>query len=77
MFRAYYEAGMKPLDILQSATYLSAKALKKENEIGSIKSGAYADIIAVRGDLLENFLEVIENIDFVMKGGKVHKNSLD
>ena len=42
MFRTYYEAGMKPLNILQSPTYLSAKSLKKHNEIGVLKSGAIA-----------------------------------
>lgn len=77
MFRAYFEAGMKPLNILQSATYLSALHLKKENEIGSLKPQAKADIIAVKGDLKNDFITTIENIVFVMKDGKIYFNQND
>ncbi len=72
MFRAYYESGMKPLNILQSATFLSAKSMKKEKEIGVLKPGARADIIAIKGDIKRDFINSIENIVFVMKGGKVY-----
>lgn len=75
MFRAYFEAGMKPLNILQSATYISALQLKKEDEIGSLKPQAKADIIAVKGDLIKDFINTIENVVFVMKDGKVYFNS--
>ncbi len=74
MFRAYFEAGMKPLNILQSATYISALYLKKEDEIGALKPNAKADIIAVKGDLLKDFINTIENVVFVMKDGKVYFN---
>ncbi len=72
MFRAYYESGMKPLNILQSATFLSAKSMKKEKEIGVLKPGAKADIIAIKGDIKRDFINSIENVVFVMKGGKVY-----
>ncbi len=72
MFRAYYESGMKPLNILQSATFLSAKSMKKEKEIGVLKPGARADIIAIKGDIKRDFINSIENVVFVMKGGKVY-----
>jgi imidazolonepropionase-like amidohydrolase len=71
MFRAYFEAGMKPLDILQSATYISAKHLKKENKIGVIKSNAYADIIAVKGNIQIDFISAMASIVFVMKNGEI------
>ncbi len=74
MFRAYFEAGMKPLKILQSSTYISALYLKKEDEIGALKPNAKADIIAVKGDLMKDFINTIENIVFVMKDGKVYFN---
>ena len=74
MFRAYFEAGMKPLDILQSATYTSALSLNKENEIGVIKSDAKADIIAVKGNITTDFVDTIEQVVFVMKDGIVYKN---
>lgn len=72
MYRAYFEMGMKPLDILQSATYLSAVRINKGNEIGVIKSGAMADIIAVKGDIENDFIKTISNIQFVMKDGEVY-----
>jgi imidazolonepropionase-like amidohydrolase len=75
MFRYYFEAGMKPLDILQSSTYISAIQLKKENKIGRIALQAYADIIAVKGDLINDFVSTLENVVFIMKDGKIYKNS--
>ena len=77
MFRAYFEAGMKPLDILQSATYTSALSLNKENEIGVIKSDAKADIIAVKGNITTDFVDTIEQVVFVMKDGKVYLSNLN
>ena len=71
MFRAYYEAGMKPFDILQAATFVSAKHLNKENEIGNLQPGSFADIIAVKGDLENDFLNILQNLVFVMKNGKI------
>lgn len=75
MFRAYFEAGMKPLNILQSATYLAASSLKKEDEIGILKPEAKADIIAIKGDIKNDFVNSIENIVFVMKDGEVYFNA--
>lgn len=75
MFRTYFESGMKPLDIIQSATYVSARSLKMENEIGILKPGAFADIIAIKGDIESDFINTIENITFVMKDGKVYLNN--
>ena len=72
MFRAYFEAGMKPLDILRSATYLSALHMNKEKEIGVLRPGTKADIIAIKGDLQNDFPSTVENIVFVMKDGKVY-----
>ena len=77
MFRAYFEAGMKPLDILQSATYTSALSLNKENEIGVIKSDAKADIIAVKGNITTDFVNTIEQVVFVMKDGKIYISDLN
>ncbi len=76
MFKAYYESGMKPLNILQSATYLAAKSFNKENEIGVLKSKSFADIIAIKGDVQNNFLNSIKDIVFVMKNGEIYLNNL-
>jgi len=77
MFRYYFEAGMEPLGILQSSTYISAVQLKKENKIGHISPQAYADIIAVKGDIINDFVSTIENVVFVMKAGEVYMNEVD
>ncbi len=69
---AYQEEGMEPLEILRSSTYLSSKFMNMSNRIGVIKKGAFADIIAVRGDLEKNFSDTIFNVVFVMKDGKVY-----
>ena len=77
MFRYYLEAGMNPLDILQSSTYISAFQLNKEQEIGYIVPEANADIIAVKGDIVQDFISTIEKVVFIMKDGKVYKNTTD
>lgn len=69
---AYEEEGMKPFDILRSSTFLSAQFLDKEEELGVIKQGALADIIAVKGDIEYDFSTAIFDLVFVMKGGEVY-----
>lgn len=67
------EAGMPPMEAIQSATITAAKVLNMESEIGSLEPGKIADIIAVSGNPLED-ISVLENVDFVMKEGTVYKN---
>jgi len=76
MFRAYFEAGMSPLDILQSATYLSALVMNKEKRIGVLRKNAMADIIAIKGDIRNDFVNSIKNVVFVMKNGEVYLQDL-
>jgi len=61
--------GMTPAQALQAASINAAQLLKKETEIGSIEEGKYADIIAVKGNPLED-ISLLENVDFVMKAGQ-------
>jgi len=69
---AYLEEGMEPLDILRSSTYLSAKFMGKENQLGVIKKGAFADMVAVKGDVEEDFEQAIFDLVFVMKDGEIY-----
>lgn len=64
--------GMSPMQALQAASINAATLLNKESDLGSIKVGAYADIIAVSGNPLDD-ISVLENVAFVMKGGEVIK----
>jgi imidazolonepropionase-like amidohydrolase len=66
------EAGMPAMETIQSATITNAKILNMENEIGQIKKGFFADIIAVNDDPTKN-IKTMENVVFVMKEGKVYK----
>ncbi|MCD2260785.1 metal-dependent hydrolase family protein [Psychroserpens luteolus] len=67
------EAGMPEMEAIQSATVTNAMLLNMKNEIGQIKEGFVADIIAVNDDPTKN-ISTMENVIFVMKDGKVYKN---
>jgi imidazolonepropionase-like amidohydrolase len=60
--------GMKPLDVLRTATSVNAEVFGYGDKIGRIKKGLLADIIAVEGDVLQD-IKKIRNIKFVMKDG--------
>jgi imidazolonepropionase-like amidohydrolase len=62
--------GMKPLAVLQADMLNGAKLLRWPNEIGQLKPGFYADIIAVPGNPLDD-ISVMERVQFVMKNGAV------
>lgn len=68
------EYGMKPIDVLRSATSVNADVFKMNTKIGRIKPGLYADIIAVGGDPSKNIHD-IRNIKLVMKDGKIYVNN--
>jgi len=68
------EYGMKPIDAIRSATIRGAELLRMEKQIGSIQTGKLADIIAVEGDPLSD-IKAITKVTFVMKSGKVYKES--
>ncbi len=72
-FQYMVEAGMPAIETIQAATITNAKILKMEFEIGQIKKGFFADIIAVHEDPTQN-IKTIENVVFVMKNGIVYKN---
>ena len=67
------EAGMPAMETIQAATITNAMLLKMEGELGQIKKGFYADIIAVEDSPIEN-ISTMENVVFVMKNGKVYKD---
>lgn len=68
-FRVMVEYGMTPLEAIQAATRNGAQALDRENDVGAISVGRYADIIAVDGNPLSDVRE-LESVDAVVKGGK-------
>ncbi len=64
--------GMTPAQAIHSATSSAAELLGWSDQVGSIDSGKFADIVAVPGDPLTD-ITLLEKVDFVMKGGGVVK----
>jgi imidazolonepropionase-like amidohydrolase len=62
--------GMEPLAVLQADLINGAKLLRWQGQIGELKAGYYADIIAVPGNPL-NDISAVERVSFVMKDGEV------
>lgn len=71
-FTYMHEAGMPVIDALRSATMTNAQLLGMGNELGQLKEGYLADIVAVDENPLQN-VETLEKVIFVMKDGKVYK----
>jgi len=67
------EVGMPPMAALQSATLTNAKVLGLSNELGQLKAGYLADIVATSDDPTIN-IATLERVTFVMKEGVVYKN---
>jgi imidazolonepropionase-like amidohydrolase len=64
--------GMTPIQAIQAGTLSGATLLGRETEVGSVATGKFADLVAVKGDPLQD-ITVLEHVDFVMKGGSVFK----
>jgi len=62
--------GMKPAAVLQADMINGAKLLGWEGQIGELKPGFYADVIAVKGNPLED-ISAVTHVSFVMKGGVI------
>jgi imidazolonepropionase-like amidohydrolase len=62
--------GMKPLAVLQADLLNGAKLLGWQDQIGQLKPGFFADIVAVPGNPLED-IKAVEHVSFVMKNGAI------
>jgi imidazolonepropionase-like amidohydrolase len=65
----WVKLGMTPMQAIAGATRWPAAWLKRADDLGTIAPGRYADIIAVRGDVLTT-IELLQNVDLVVKNGK-------
>ncbi|MFL5233757.1 MAG: amidohydrolase family protein, partial [Microvirga sp.] len=67
-------------EIIRSATTVGAQVLRREGKLGTLKAGAFADLLLVDGDPLQD-LDLLQgqgqHLSIIMKGGKFHKNRLN
>ncbi|MFT4747602.1 MAG: imidazolonepropionase-like amidohydrolase [Congregibacter sp.] len=72
-FELMVEAGMKPIEAIRSATQNAADLLNVSNSLGTIEVGKLADLVAVKGNPLDQ-ISLLQNVSFVMKDGVVYKH---
>lgn len=69
----------KPIEIIRAATTIGARVVRQEGKLGCIRPGAFADLIVIDGNPLQNlglFQDQGKHLSLIMKGGKLHKNRL-
>ena len=71
-FRLMVDAGVPPMAAIESATRVAAELLDVQDDLGTLKAGKLADIIAVPGNPMDD-ITVMEQVQFVMKEGTVYK----
>jgi imidazolonepropionase-like amidohydrolase len=71
-FALMVKYGMTPLAVLQADYLNGSRILMWQNDVGQLKAGYFADVIAVPGNPLED-ITVLEHVQFVMKGGVVYR----
>ena len=72
-FTYFVDWGLSPIQAIQTATTTAAELLGMQGKIGEIKEGSFADIIALKKDPTKD-ISALQNIDWVMKDGKVYKH---
>ena len=72
-FTYFVKWGLTPIQAIQTATTTAAELLGMQGKLGEIKEGAFADIIALKKDPTKD-INALQNVDWVMKDGKVYKN---
>ena len=71
-FALMVKYGMTPAQALKSATMNAADLLGMQDQVGSLDTGKFADIVAIPGDPMADITQ-LERVDFVMKSGEVYK----
>jgi imidazolonepropionase-like amidohydrolase len=69
-------AGLGPMDALMAGTVHAAAAMGQEGRLGTIREGAYADLVAIDGDPLGN-IGAVQRVRFVMQNGVVVRGDAD
>lgn len=72
-FQWMVEGGMSPMQAIQSATQEASRLLKIDDRLGTLEVGKIADVVAVKGDPIED-IRATRDVVFVMKEGVVYKS---
>ncbi len=64
--------GVDPMTAIRAATYWPAVSMKVDGDYGTIQAGKFADIIAVKGDVLR-YIDLLQRVDLVIKHGQRYK----
>jgi imidazolonepropionase-like amidohydrolase len=64
--------GVAPMEAIRAATYWPSVLMKVDKDVGTVSEGKYADIIAVRGDVLR-YIDLLQRVDIVVKRGVRYK----
>jgi imidazolonepropionase-like amidohydrolase len=64
--------GVDPMTAIRAATYWPSVAMKVDRDVGTVTPGKYADVIAVRGDVLRH-IALVQRVDVVVKHGTRYK----
>jgi len=73
-FELMVQYGMTPLAVLRADYLNGARILRWQGQIGELKAGYYADVVAVEGNPLED-IKAMERVGFVMKGGVIERQA--
>ena len=73
------EAGMSPMQAIQSATSVAAECIGMKDQVGRLSPGMLADVVAVEGDPLQNIrlLQGRDNFKLVIKDGVIYRSTLN
>jgi imidazolonepropionase-like amidohydrolase len=66
------ELDIPPMEAIRGATYWPSVMMKRDAEVGTVTPGKYADIVAVRGDVLR-YINLLQDVDLVVKRGKRYR----
>ena len=67
----YVQAGFTPMEAIQAATIVPARAMKVDKELGTVEKGKRGDLILINGDPLQD-IHNTRNVEYVITNGTMY-----